>query len=94
VNEALAKNRSALKALRRSEKRRLRNKAIKSALRTFLKKALSALAEKDPEKAKEAVRIACSRLDKAASKGVIHRNEADRRKSKLMKKLQELLSVS
>lgn len=90
----MAKTKSALKALRRSEKRRLRNKAIKSAMRTYLKKALLALEEKEPEKAKEAVRIACARLDKAASKGVIHKNEAARRKSKLMRKLQELLSGS
>ncbi|MBC7328052.1 30S ribosomal protein S20 [bacterium] len=88
----MPRTKSALKALKRSEKRRLRNKAIKSALRTFLKKAITALMEKDVEKAKEAVRIACSRLDKAASKGVIHKNEAARRKSKLMEKLHKLLS--
>lgn len=88
----MAKSKSALRALRRAEKRRLRNKAIKSTLRTYLKKALTALGERDPEKAKEAVRVACAYLDKAAGKGVIHKNEAARRKSKLMKKLQELLS--
>jgi small subunit ribosomal protein S20 len=72
----------------------MRNKAIKSALRTFLKKALSALAERDREKAQIAVREACSRLDKAASKGVLHKNTASRLKSKLMKKMRELLSAN
>jgi small subunit ribosomal protein S20 len=71
----------------------MRNKAIKSAVRTFLKKALSALAEKDKEKAEPAVREACRRLDKAVSKGVLHKNTAARLKSKLMKKLQLLLSA-
>lgn len=89
----MAKNRSAFKALKRAEKRAKQNKAIRSAMRTYLKKALVTLGEKEPEKAKEAVRIACARLDKAASKGVIHKNEAARRKSKLMKKLRELLSA-
>ncbi len=72
----------------------MRNKAIKSALRTYLKKALSAIAEKDKERAQLAVREACKRLDKAVSKGVLHKNTASRQKSKLMKKLQELLSTS
>ncbi len=90
----MKKKRSALKALRREEKRRLHNKTIKSTLRTYLKKALVALQEKEPEKAKEAVRLACARLDKAASKGVIHRNKAARDKSKLTKKLQQILSAA
>jgi small subunit ribosomal protein S20 len=72
----------------------MRNKAIKSAVRTFLKKALSALAEKDMEKAQPAVLEACRRLDKAVSKGVLHKNTASRFKSKLRKKLQELLSAN
>ncbi|MGC8844136.1 MAG: 30S ribosomal protein S20 [bacterium] len=90
----MPRTKSALKALKRAEKRRMRNKAIKSALRTYLKKALSAIAEKDKERAQLAVREACKRLDKAVSKGVLHKNTASRQKSKLMKKLQELLSTS
>ncbi len=90
----MPKSKSALKAVKRAEKRRMRNKAIRSALRTYLKRALLALEEKEPEKAKEAVRIACARLDKAAGKGGIPKNEAARRKSKLMKKLQELLTAN
>jgi small subunit ribosomal protein S20 len=61
-----------------------RNKAVKSELKTRTKNAVRAVGT--PE-ADEAMRIAVKRIDMAASKGVIHKNQADRRKSRLMKKL-------
>ena len=61
-----------------------RNKAVKSELKTRTKNAVRAVGT---EGADEAMRIAVKRIDMAASKGVIHKNQADRRKSRLMKKL-------
>jgi small subunit ribosomal protein S20 len=61
-----------------------RNKAVKSELKTRTKNAVRAVGS---EEADEAMRIAVKRIDMAASKGVIHKNQADRRKSRLMKKL-------
>ncbi|MCB0980377.1 MAG: 30S ribosomal protein S20 [Acidimicrobiaceae bacterium] len=65
-------------------KRAERNKAVKSELKTRVKTAVNAA---DTEQADEALRMAVKRLDMAAAKGVIHKNQAARRKSRLMKKL-------
>ena len=65
-------------------RRHERNKAVKSELKTRVKAALRA-ADEAGDDAGEALRIAQRRLDKAASKGVIHKNQAARRKSRLMK---------
>lgn len=72
--------RSAKKDLRRSAKRRLRNQATKSMLKTLVKKARAAAGTDD---AQEALRVACKMLDKAAERGIIHKNQAARRKSRL-----------
>ena len=61
-----------------------RNKAVKSELKTRTKNALKAVGSDDAD---EAMRLAVKRIDMAASKGVIHKNQADRRKSRLMKKI-------
>lgn len=81
---------SALKRMRQNEKRRIRNRIIRSRMRTFVKKAREAIAAGDHALAAEAVREAVSQLDRAAQKGVIHRNAAARRKSRLMKRLNAL----
>ena len=65
-------------------KRALRNKAVKSELKTRTKNALRAAGT---ETAEESVRLAVKRIDMAAAKGVIHQNQAARRKSRLMRKL-------
>ena len=65
-------------------KRAERNKAVRSELKTRVKTAVNAA---DTEQADEALRMAVKRLDMAAAKGVIHKNQAARRKSRLMKKL-------
>jgi len=82
----LANSKSAEKRIRTSERRRLRNRPFRSAARTFVKKAELAIASGDQAAAQEAVFAATSQLDRVASKGVIHPNNAARRKSRLMKK--------
>jgi small subunit ribosomal protein S20 len=84
--------RSAMRQLRKSLKRRERNKMHKSRMRTFIKYAREALSSGDVEKAIEMVRIACRIIDKTASKGVIKPNTAARYKSRLMQKLNQLMA--
>ena len=79
-------NAAAEKRMRQEQKRRLHNRSIKSLVRTSITKARNAIATGD-ENSEEAVRMAVSELDRAAKKGVIHRNNAARRKSRLMKRL-------
>jgi small subunit ribosomal protein S20 len=78
-------NAAARKRMRQEQKRRLHNRSIKSLVKTQITKARQAIAvDADAE---AAVRVAISELDRAAKKGVIHRNNAARRKSRLMKQL-------
>jgi small subunit ribosomal protein S20 len=80
--------RSAKKRMRIEEKRRARNKAVKSSVRTQITKAREAIATSAEEpQTEEAVRAAISALDRAVTKGVLHRNNAARRKSRLMARL-------
>ncbi len=81
----MANIKSAIKRIRQSEKRRVRNRAIRSRMRTYVKQANTAIVTGDD--AGEAVRAAISELDRAAKKGIIHPNNAARRKSRLMHKL-------
>ena len=81
----MANTRSAKKMIKVSERRRLRNKPIRTAVRTYIKTA-AGLVVKNDAGAADAVLRAISSLDKAVSKGVLHRNNAARRKSRLMKK--------
>lgn len=76
--------RSAQKAHRQSLKRRIRNRAVKSSTKTAIKNAGTAIVAGDMDAARSAVRTAISELDRAASKGVIHPNNAARRKSRLL----------
>ena len=81
---------SAAKQMRVQERRRLRNRSVRSATRTFVRKAQEQIADGETNPTAEAVRTALSALDRAAKKGVIHPNNAARRKSRLMKKLNAL----
>lgn len=81
---------SAIKRVKVSEKRRLQNASQKSALRTAVKSAESALNNQNVESAKDLLVVASKKLDKAASKGLIHKNAANRKKSRLAKKLNAL----
>jgi len=82
----LPKSISAEKAARTSERKRLRNKSIKSATKTRLTRAEKLIASNQLEPAQQATADAVSALDRDAKKGVIHPNTAARRKSRLMKK--------
>lgn len=81
----MANTKSAQKRIRSDERKRVRNLKVRSRVKTFLKKAEQTIGDTD-EQTIEAIRQACSELDKAASKGVIHKNNAARRKSRLMAK--------
>jgi small subunit ribosomal protein S20 len=81
---------SQIKRLRQAEKRRLRNKSIKSEVKTFIKKFEIALKSGDLNAAEEAFRMAQKKIDMARSKGVYHKNTAGRKISKLAKKLSDL----
>lgn len=84
----MANIKSQIKRIRQSEVRRERNKAVRSEVRTRTKNALVA-AEGGAEDAEERVRSAVKRIDKAAAKGIIHPNQAARRKSRLMRHVNE-----
>jgi small subunit ribosomal protein S20 len=79
----VANIKSQIKRNKQNERRRLKNKAVRAELKTRTKNAL-ATAEAGAETATDALRLAIKRIDKAASKGVIHKNAAARRKSRLM----------
>ncbi len=86
----MANSKSARKRIRIAETRRVRNRPYRTAARTFVKKAEAAIRAGDQTVAQSAVVDAISMLDRVASKGIIHRNNAARRKSRLMAKLNHL----
>ena len=88
----MANIKSQIKRNRQNEKRRLRNRNFRGAARTAITAARDALTENDPN-TKEAVLKAISTLDNAAQKGVIHANNASRRKGRLMKRLAAFIAA-
>jgi small subunit ribosomal protein S20 len=78
---------SAKKRLRQSLERRTRNRAVKSSLKTQIKKVLSTVESGDAAASNDEFRAAAKKLDQAAAKGVIHRNKAARLKSRLSARL-------
>ena len=86
----MANIKSQIKRNRQNEKRRLRNKAVKSSLKTAIRKFHEATAAGDAEKATTLMRDASRKLDQAVSKGVIHRNQAANRKSAIAKRVASL----
>ncbi len=82
----MANTKSALKEIRKNSRRRVRNRLVRGSTRTAVKRATRA-AETGEANSAEALSEAFSALDKAATKGVIHRNAAARRKSRLAKKI-------
>ena len=81
----MANTESAKKHMRADERKRVRNLMVRSKVKTLLKKAERSITGKEAD-VLEQVRLACAELDKAASKGVLHKNNAARRKSRLMAK--------
>ena len=86
----MANIKSQIKRNRQNEKRRLRNRIFVGRARTLVRKADSATANGLSDNAVEATRLAISALDKAAEKGILHKNNVARRKSRLMKRLAQL----
>jgi len=83
---------SAIKRVKVAEKKRIRNRAAKSTVRTYVKSAEKSIvaAAPAPEQTLQAVARALKELDSAASKGILHKNNAARRKSRLMAKYNQL----
>jgi len=86
----LSHTRSAWKRIRTSREARLRNRSVRSAMKTAIKKVMTASSR---EEATEALRRATSIIDRTASKGVIHRNAAARYKSRLAKLVERMAQV-
>lgn len=86
----MANLKSALKRINVNETKRERNKAIKSNMRTHIKRVEHLIAEKDVENAKAAFQTTTQVIDKAVQKGVIHKNNGNRQKARLAKKLNEV----
>ncbi|MGD0612976.1 MAG: 30S ribosomal protein S20 [Anaerolineales bacterium] len=86
----MANIKSQIKRNRQNDKRRLRNRVYRGAARTAVKNARAAVVSGDPENSKKALLEAISQLDRAAQKGVLHKNNAARRKSRLMKQFAKL----
>ena len=83
----MANTKSAIKRLRSSERRRQHNRVFRGQARTAIKKARSLMDKGRLEEARTAVQVATRALDKAAAKGIIHKNNAARRKSRLVQQL-------
>ena len=88
--EDMANHKSAIKRIRQNEKRRLHNRSYRNRARTLVKKARTAIDSGDLQQAREATYAAMRDLDKLASRGVVHKRNAARRKSRLMKQLNAL----
>jgi small subunit ribosomal protein S20 len=91
---ALKKNLSALKRARQAEKRRLRNQAGETEIKTCIKKLEAVLSTKNKEDIAKTLKESIKLIDSAASKGIIHRNTASRKISNLTKKVNAALAQS
>ena len=88
----MATHKSALKRSKQSKEKRLRNRNIKSNLKTTMKAVSAAIEGKDPKKAQEVLSQVTPVINKAASKGVIHKKNAARKISRLARKVNALKS--
>ena len=86
----MANTKSAIKRVRQNPKRRLRNRLYAGSARTYVKKARTSMSESSYEEARAATLVAISALDKAAEKGILHKNNAARRKGRLMRQLAKM----
>ncbi len=86
----MANHKSAIKRIRQNEKRRLHNRTYRNRARTLVKKARAAIESGNVEEARVATKVAVRDLDKLASRGVVHKRNAARRKSRLMRQLAQL----
>lgn len=90
----MANTKSAIKRIRSSEKKRVRNREVRSETRTYIKRARAQIEAGELEEAQQSVALAVRALDKAAEKGVLHQNNAARRKSRLVQKLNQAIKAA
>ena len=90
----MANSPQAKKRARQSEKRRAHNASQRSTVRTYIKRVLSAVEAKDAETASGALVLALPMIDKMVTKGIMHKNQAARHKSRLTKKVKALSSTA
>ncbi len=90
----MANTRSAEKAMRVSDRNRTRNRIVRTTARTQVRKAVSVVETSDAAASEQSVREAIRALDKAAAKGIIKKNNAARRKARLMQRLNRLRTQS
>lgn len=88
------RSKSVLKRIRQNEKRRLRNQAWKTRIKTSVKKVEEAISKKEKEVVQNLLNEAIKIISKAASKGIIHKNAASRKISRLMKKVNSAFSLT
>lgn len=86
----MANTKSAIKRIKQNHKRRLRNRMFTGRARTYVKQARTSLESGSPEDARAATLVAISALDRAAEKGILHKNNAARRKGRLMRRLAQM----
>jgi len=89
----LANHPSAIKRAKQSEKRRVRNRSRKTRMKNVIKNLEEALSSNSPERASETLKEAISVIDKTAQKGVIHKNKASRKISRLTHRVNNLLQA-
>jgi len=88
------RSKSVLKRIRQNEKRKISNQAWRTRIKTSVKKVEEAIAKNEKELIQNVLKEAIKIINKAASKGIIHKNTASRKISRLMKKANSVLSVS
>src|SRR3954453_22086867 len=91
---SVAKSKSSEKRIKVNERRRLRNQTYRSATRTIVRKAERAIAVDSGAETTSALQAAIRQLDKAAGKGIIHRNAAARKKSRLMARFNKVVQAA
>ena len=89
----MKKNKSAIKKAKQSEDKRIRNAHIKSTMKTQIKKAITAIEASDKDNTGELLKSAIASINKAASKNVIHKNNAARKVSRLSRKAHKVLQA-
>ena len=86
----MANTKQAKKRVRQAEKHRQHNASMRSMLRTYIKRVITAIAAGDPKAATSSMQAATPIIDRMANKGIIHRNKASRHKSKLTLRIKKL----
>ncbi len=86
----MPQSKSAKKTVRKNEEQRMANKAVKSSMRSQVKKVKEAIDAGDKDKAQAEMKLAARKMDKAAKTNIIHKNQAARRKSRLQKAVDKI----